>query len=357
MEQISKSYCCVGLMSGTSLDGLDLVLCELNPEETHWSYRILKAETTTYNNRWKQRLREAPRLGGYELMKLHRQYGDFLGEQVNLFLKDVARQPDFIASHGHTVFHRPDEKVSLQIGDGAMLAARTGLTTVSDFRTLDITLGGQGAPLVPIGDHLLFSDYQACVNLGGFANLSCERDGQCVAWDICPVNFVVNRLISQMGKEFDEDGVVGRGGIVIPTLLEELNALAYYHRPAPKSLGEEWVNGEFLPLLAEYNDYPIPDLIRTCYEHASDQIADNLNGIGDGSFLFTGGGTYNRFLMQLVSEKTKGHIVIPDSQLIDFKEALVFALLGILRLEHRVNCLASVTGARCDSCSGVIHRV
>ncbi len=357
MKQIKKSYCCVGLMSGTSLDGLDLVLCQLINDSGRWTYHLLQTDTVPYDERWLRRLQSAPSLGGYALIELHRQYGDYLGQQVNAFLKGQTMKPDLIASHGHTVFHQPHNKVSLQIGDGAMIAARTSLPTASDFRTLDITLGGQGAPLVPIGDQLLFPDYRACVNLGGFANLSCDQGGKRVAWDISPVNFVVNRLVQSLGKAYDEAGRIGQSGQVIAALLERLNHLPYYEQPAPKSLGEEWVNAVFWPLLEAYQKYPLPDVIRTCYEHFATQIAANLNVIGAGAFLFTGGGVYNQFLMQRIADRLKGEVVIPDRQLIDFKEALVFALLGVLRLEHEVNCLASVTGARCDSSSGVIHWV
>ena len=357
MKQINKSYCCVGLMSGTSLDGLDLVLCELKYNNGYWSYQLLQTSTVSYTEAWQDRLRSASSLGGYALIELHRHYGDYLGQQVNNFLKDSSVKPDIIASHGHTVFHQPEKKVSLQIGDGAMVAARTSIPTVSDFRTLDISLGGQGAPLVPIGDQLLFPQYQACVNLGGFANLSCNKNGKRMAWDISPVNFVVNRLVQPLDMVFDDSGAIGQSGQIIHPLLKSLNNLDYYHLSAPKSLGEEWVNTQFWPLLEEYRTHSIPDLIRTCYEHFAGQIANNLNAIGEGEFLFTGGGVYNQFLMQRITDQLKGKVIIPDPQLIDFKEALVFALLGVLRLEHEVNCLASVTGARCDSSSGVIRWV
>lgn len=357
MKQLNKSYCCVGLMSGTSLDGLDLVLCQLRRDAGQWSYQLHKTSTVAYTAAWQKRLESAASLSGYELMALHRQYGDYLGRQVNDFLKGGSLNPDLIASHGHTVFHQPAQKVSLQIGDGAMIAAQTGIPTVSDFRTLDITLGGQGAPLVPIGDQWLFPRYQACVNLGGFANLSCNQAEKRVAWDISPVNFVVNRLVQPLGKAFDENGLIGQSGRVIDALLERLNKLPYYQQSAPKSLGEEWVNTQFWPILDDYRGWASEDLIRTCYEHFAWQIALNLNKIGAGEFLFTGGGVYNRFLMQRITHQLNGTVIIPDEQLIDFKEALVFALLGVLRLEHEVNCLASVTGARCDSSSGVIHWV
>ncbi|MBI9062904.1 MAG: anhydro-N-acetylmuramic acid kinase [Marinilabiliaceae bacterium] len=357
MKQINKSYCCVGLMSGTSLDGLDLVLCQLTRKDGLWTYQLHNTNTVAYSEAWQKRLTSAASLSGYELMALHRHYGDYLGQQVNSFLKGSAFKPDVLASHGHTVFHQPAKKVSLQIGDGAMIAAQTGIPTVSDFRTLDITLGGQGAPLVPIGDQLLFPRYQACVNLGGFANLSCDQATKRVAWDISPVNFVVNRLVQPLGKAFDENGSIGQSGRVIGALLERLNKLPYYQQPAPKSLGEEWVNTQFCPILDDYRGWGPEDLIRTCYEHFAMQITSNLNEIGAGEFLFTGGGVYNRFLMQQIADRLKGKVIMPDTQLIDFKEALVFALLGVLRMEHEINCLASVTGARCDSSSGVIHWV
>lgn len=356
LKQISKTYCCIGLMSGTSLDGLDIALCNLSIKDGKWSYSFIKTATVEYAEHWKKRLRNNGYIGGYELIQLHREYGLWLADQLKYFLKGVEQRPDFIASHGHTYYHEPAKKINLQIGDGAVIAASLGIPTVSDFRSLDICLGGQGAPLVPIGDHMLFSDYSACVNLGGFANVSCVKDGRRVAWDICPVNFVCNRLVQALDLEYDEGGQLGREGKIIGPLLNQLNQLEYYGLSHPKSLGQEWVEVEMDPLLENFNNEAVSDVLRTYYEHVADVLARDLSGI-KGSILFTGGGVYNCFLMERIEDKLGASVYIPDQQLVDYKEALVFALLGAMRLRGENNCLASVTGACRDNSSGIIHCV
>lgn len=354
-KQIKNSYCCVGLMSGTSLDGLDIILCQLEKSDLGWQYQILNSTTISYSDHWRQSLLNAPLSGAKQLLKLNRRYGEWVVEQINEFLDPVKEKPDLIASHGHTVFHEPENGFNFQLGDPNIIAARTGITTVSDFRSLDVCLGGQGAPLVPIGDSLLFSDYEACVNIGGFANVSCQKNNQRIAWDVCPVNFVINRLVSKIGLAMDKNGKLGQQGNVIPELLSQLNSLIYYREKAPKSLAQEWVEKDFWPIVHTYKNSTLNDILRTCYEHFSDAIASDLNQyIQKGKILFTGGGVYNKFLMQLLKSKLKSSVVIPDNTLIDFKEALVFALLGVLRLRGEVNCLKSVTGAKRDNCSGVV---
>ncbi len=343
-------------MSGTSLDGLDVVLCELNYIDNQWSYEFVDCSTIVYDSEMKNALKSAPILMVKELLELHRHYGKWLGEQVNDFMKGRGEEPIFIASHGHTVFHEPDVHLNFQLGDGNMIAAVTGISTVSDFRSMDVCLNGQGAPLVPVGDKLLFSDYDACVNIGGFANVSCELNGQRIAWDICPVNFVINRLISALGLSMDEGGQIGQKGMLIPELLDELDSIAYYQKAAPKSLAQEWVEDCFWPIIDRYRNFDLSDVLRTCYEHMSTAIANDINEkVSVGKVLFTGGGVYNSFLMRLIRAKLKAELVIPDKQLVEYKEALVFALLGALRYRGEINCLKSVTGADRDCSSGIIN--
>ncbi len=340
-------------MSGTSLDGLDIVLCRFDYQSGRWEYNLLKAQTVGYPSDWKMLLADAPELSGRALMQLHRDYGRWTGEVVLDFLSDCADRPDFIASHGHTVFHEPHKQLNFQLGDGAMIAAITGLTTLSDFRSLDICLNGQGAPLVPIGDDLLFHDYAACVNIGGFANVSCCREGRRIAWDICPVNFVINHLVAAKGMSMDRNGELGAGGRILPDLLAALNSLNYYYVAAPKSLGQEWVDGIFWPLIKPYAAHPLPDILRTLYEHFSDVMSFDLQPFTeDDRILFTGGGVYNTFLMQLLQTKLRASMVVPNAELVEYKEAIVFAFLGVLRHRREVNCLQGVTGASDNSCSG-----
>lgn len=355
LKQISKSYCCIGLMSGTSLDGLDIVLCYLFDEGGKWGFEIVKTKTVVYSDKWKQDLSSAGELKGSDLLRLSRCYGKWIGEQVTEFMDGEDVVPDFIASHGHTVFHDPQNQFNYQLGDGAMIAAVSGITTVCDFRSLDVALGGEGAPLVPIGDYLLFDAFDACVNLGGFANVSGNIDGKRRSWDICPVNIVLNKLVGSFNLNYDDKGELGRQGRVVKELLDKLNGLAYYSQAWPKSLSHEWLINAFDPNINRFKAYGVPDLLRTCYEHFAVKIANDVNLIGCGEILFTGGGVYNSFLMQLIQSRLNGKLIVPEEDIIEYKEALIFALLGALRISNQTNCLSSVTGAVQDSCSGAIY--
>jgi len=258
-----------------------------------------------------------------------------------------------IASHGHTVKHLPQEGITLQIGKGQYIASKTGRDVVFDFRSLDVSLGGQGAPLVPIGDIHLFFEHKACLNLGGYSNVSFEGKQGRQAFDICPVNTVLNMFAACAGKDMDVDGEIGQRGRTIPELLKKLNAIPYYSLDGPRSLGEEWLKDEFLPLLPKGDDHSLEDVMRTVYEHIAFQISGVLNkNAKNGSVLITGGGTYNIFLLDLLRKKCTADLQVPDKYLIDFKEAIIFGFLGLLRTMGINNCLASVTGASADSCGG-----
>jgi anhydro-N-acetylmuramic acid kinase len=346
----------VGMMSGTSLDGIDLVLCRFTNSHGQYRFRILHAVTYIYTPEWRKQLNAASALGAEEFLLLHHEYGKFIGDQVNRFLNESGHTADLIASHGHTIFHQPSRGFTFQLGDGASIASRCHITTVSDFRNLDVALGGQGAPLVPAGDEILFPEYSFCLNLGGFANISNQLNGIRIASDLCPVNIVLNSLARSSGHEFDEGGETGRRGTANASLLNELNSLEFYSRTGPKSLGREWVESCFMPLLLKY-DLPQEDLARTVYEHIAFQIGRYVNFYGPGDMMVTGGGTFNTFLVEKIAEATNTKLVVPDDQIIMFKEALIFAFLGLLRYRNKINCLASVTGARRDSSSGIIHLI
>ena len=350
-----KSYKAIGIMSGTSLDGLDIVFCHFTFQK-NWKFELIKSITIDYSKHWKEKLAEAPFLNGYELTKFHKQYGKFIGDSVNQFIKNSDFQADLVASHGHTIFHQPDKKLTLQIGDGYEIATTTEITTICDFRSLDIALGGQGAPLVPIGDELLFSDYNYCLNIGGFANISFNNNGNRCAYDIGPANIILNYLTNKLGHDYDKNGALGLLGKTNTELLEKLNSLEYYSNSFPKSLGREWLDSEFIPVL-DKTEASLHDKLRTVYEHIAIQISKALNSDGQSKTLVTGGGAYNKLLINLTKQKTKSQLVIPNKELIDYKEAIIFALLGVLKLENEVNCLASVTGAKKDSSSGVIYSI
>ncbi len=349
-----KRYLVVGMMSGTSLDGLDLVLSDFRKGTRQWHYNMIKATTIEYNQHWIHRLEQAVRLDAERFIMLHRDYGQYIGECIEAFLGGAGLTADLVASHGHTVFHQPGRGMTFQIGSGASIASACNLTTISDFRTLDVSLGGQGAPLVPAGDELLFPEYRYCLNLGGIANISCNRNRTRIAWDICPVNVVLNALSQRTGHDYDKDGGIGRKGIANTALASELNDLPYYQMTGPKSLGREWVESCYMPVLAKY-DLPPEDLLRSVYEHTAVQIGKYLEGAKKDEALVTGGGAFNSFLMERISECTSVSLVVPDDRLVKFKEALIFAFLGLLRFRHEINCLASVTGARRDSSTGIVN--
>lgn len=345
-----ESYNVIGIMSGTSLDGLDLCYATFTYSK-QWEYTIHKTHTLPYPSGIKVRLKQAMNSNGHELALIHNELGNFIGNAVRHFLKEKripAKQVNFIASHGHTIFHQPEKQLTLQIGNGANIAAITKLPVVCDFRSVDLVLNGHGAPLVPIGDHLLFSDYDSCVNLGGIANISYEKGKKRLAYDICPVNLVLNHLANQMDLEYDKGGEIARKGELDKTLLSKLNKLSYYQQPAPKSLGYEWVAAKIFPKLTGNP----ANLLHTFTEHAAQQIAKHLNG----KSLFTGGGTYNSYLMERIAHYADQKPRIPDPALIEFKEALIFGFLGVLRWKLEINVLKSVTGSIADHVGGCIYQ-
>ncbi len=354
----SKKYTVIGTMSGTSLDGLDITLCEFELIEQGWKYSIVKAETFDYSKAIVSKLTKAQHFTAHEFIMLHNEYGVFIGECINLFLSSLDVKPDFVSSHGHTIFHEPHKNLTFQIGNGASIAATCRLTTISDFRSLDVALCGQGAPLVPIGDRLLFAVYDYCINLGGFANLSYQLDNQRIAYDICPVNFVANNLAQSLSLDYDHNGELGRRGNINFDLFEKLNHLDYYQQKPPKSLGREWVENQVFPILNQFQ-IPTEDKIRTFYQHVVRQINNCfINNQIDKNrtckLFFTGGGAKNLFLMELMKVTTSHQVVVPSSLIIDYKEALIFAFLGVLRFRNEINCLSSVTGAAVDNIGGSI---
>jgi anhydro-N-acetylmuramic acid kinase len=340
-------------MSGTSLDGLDLAACRFTFGES-WSFEILKAVTIPYSHKWVSKLVGASSLNALDFVLLNNEFGKFIGKQVADFCSDLPEKPDLVSSHGHTIFHQPVDRLTLQIGNGASIAVYAGLPTVCDFRSVDVALKGQGAPLVPIGDELLFGQYEICLNLGGIANVSFREENERRAFDICPVNMAFNHFIKEQGYEYDLDGNLGRTGSIQNELLTLLNELEFYHQKGPKSLSREWFENEFLPLINSFQLTP-EDILRTLYEHISDQLSLAIDQYPKGQILVTGGGAHNVFLIELFSEKTKHKTVVPSEQIIDFKEAVIFAFLGVLRLRNEINCLKSVTGSNHDHSGGVIY--
>ena len=354
MLKAKTEYRALGLMSGTSLDGLDMAICNFQIKRGIWKHNLEKAQTIKYPKELHDSLKNAYYSSAKEIAGLDSKLGKFIGEASSKFLKKAKLKVNLIASHGHTVFHEPENGYTFQIGNGAEIAAETGIQTICDFRSVDVAKGGQGAPLVPIGDKFLFPEFDACLNLGGFANISFDNEyGRRIAFDICAVNFVLNRLSNKLGMDFDNKGKIASSGIIISELFKELNKLEFYQQKLPKSLGQEWVEKNVQPLLSK--KYKSEDLLRTFTEHVAIQISKVLNDIKGNRILVTGGGVYNNYLIQLLSLKCKKEIVVPTKLLIDFKEALIFAFLGVLRLRGEVNSLATVTGASSDSINGCIY--
>ena len=343
----------IGLMSGSSLDGLDIALVKFDEDNGHYAFQIQQAETLPYPDYWTKQLSEAFHKQPKDLVQLDKDYGKYLGEQVLSFARKHNVTPDFVASHGHTIFHRPEEHYTLQIGDGQELSKACGFTVINDFRSEDVSKGGQGAPLVPIGDKLLFGDYEICLNIGGIANVSYDEDGERIAYDLCIANQALNYLANMNGLDYDRDGELARSGEVDITLLKQLNRHPFYGQFPPKSLGREFFEANQKALLQGLS---VPDMLATFVEHIALQIALPISFLPKGKILCTGGGARNNFLIERLQARTKHEVVVPEKQIIDNKEALVFAFLGLLRMEGKTNVLASVTGAESDSCSGRIWK-
>ncbi len=350
---VKENYNVVGVMSGTSLDGIDLAQVKLSLTSGKWQFEIGQSQTIAYPANWKRELAAAVTMSREELSDLDRRYTKFLATIISDFISKHALTVDAICSHGHTTLHQPDQGFTLQIGNLPDIAKLIDQTVVCNFRVQDVELGGQGAPVVPIGDRLLFSDYDYCLNLGGFSNISFESNGQRLAFDISPVNTVLNYLANKLSLDFDEGGNLAGSGNVDENLLLELNAFPFYKIPFPKSLGIEFVHESVIPVIESY-DCSTEDKLRTFTEHIAWQTALAMPSL-TGKMLITGGGAYNRFLLQRLKHYLpKIEIVVPDAKLLEYKEALIFALLGVLKLRGEINVLSSVTGASHDHSSGMI---
>ncbi|WP_103070231.1 anhydro-N-acetylmuramic acid kinase [Aquimarina sediminis] len=356
---MKNQYTVIGLMSGTSLDGLDIVNCYFEKQNDTWSFSILNKANVDYDIAFKEKLKNTIHLNATELLAFHNKYGIWLGEQIKGFMLQNNIEVDFIASHGHTVFHQPEIGLTYQIGSGQHIANTCKQKVICDFRTNDVALGGQGAPLVPIGDQLLFEKYDFCLNLGGISNISFNSTNKKrVAYDISPANMLLNYICTTIDKAYDKGGEIAKTGELNTRLLNSLNDLEYYNLPFPKSLGYEWFAQKVIPIIDNTPDSP-KNLLHTAVHHIAEQITRTISLIENrgGSLLITGGGAKNHFLIKVLQQKldTMATIVIPSEDIIDFKEALIFAFMGVLRERNEINCLQSVTGAKKDSSSGVLY--
>lgn len=343
----------IGLMSGSSLDGVDLAYCLLEEKNGKWTYKIEAAHCYEFDETIKKPLMKAATLSGRELMKLNADLGAYFGEKIVAFQRDFLpnKKVDLIASHGHTVFHFPNEKFTTQIGCPSHISAVTNLPVVADFRAKDVALGGNGAPVVPIGEKYLFSEHKLFLNIGGIANISIHQKDKIIAFDVCAANQVLNFLAHQKGKPFDENGNLAREGSVNPGLLNELNSLSYYTQPFPKSLDNSFSQKMVLPVLGRY-EISEEDKLSTYCEHIAVQLKNSLKNSPKMPIFTTGGGAFNKFLVERIEAVCELKVIIPDAEIIAFKEALIIAFMGVLRLRNEVNVLKNVTGAKRDSVGG-----
>ncbi|MDO5969756.1 anhydro-N-acetylmuramic acid kinase [Flavivirga aquimarina] len=352
---IKNKYNIIGVMSGTSLDGVDVIYAQFELDDVKvWHFNMIYSETVSYNSNWEKILRNLVLYDAVEIQQIDKDYTKYLSTVIKDFInKNNIKDIDAICSHGHTALHQPDRGITYQIGNKPIMATLLNETIVCDFRVQDVDLGGEGAPLVPIGDKLLFSEYDFCLNLGGFANISTEIDRNRIAYDICPVNIVLNHYTKLVGLDYDNGGKIAATGIVNNDLLDRLNNLVFYKENYPKSLGLEWVNKNVFPLIDSFQ-LETKDILKTFVEHITIQIAKEINKKKNSSVLITGGGVYNNYLINTLKQYSRHDIVIPSNMVVEFKEALIFGLLGVLKLRNEINCLQSVTGATKNHSSGKI---
>lgn len=362
-------YRVIGLMSGSSLDGLDICFTEIEETKGLWTFDIHAASCIPYNESWLQKLSSAKTLSAYDISLLHTEYGSLIGEEVNAFIKkyDLHHRIQLIVSHGHTVFHSPEKKMTLQIGSGAAIAAATGINTITDLRAVDVALGGQGAPIVPIGEKLFWPEINYFLNLGGIANITCRNNESFFAFDICAANRVLNMLAALKGKLYDDGGSMAESGNLHNELLLQLNHLDYYKKSYPKSLANEFGTDVIFPLISSFN-LSVEDALRTYTEHIAQQIAAAVKGqsgdkketestVAPEKIMVTGGGAFNTFLISRLAEILQPlglEIFLPANEIIQYKEALIMALIGVLRWREENTVLQSVTGASRSSIGGAV---
>lgn len=347
-----NKYRVIGIMSGTSLDGVDLCEAIFSYDGKTWTYAILKTSTIPYNTHWKSTLQKAHNLSREELRVLDQKYCKLLSEYLLAFM-DKPATIDMVCSHGHTVWHQPEKRLTYQIGNLKILSHLINKTVVCDFRTADVALGGQGAPLVPIGDEMLFSDFDYCINIGGFVNVSFKHKNKRMAYDICPANKVLNIYAEKEGFAYDDKGKIAAQGQCHQELFTKLNALTFYFKTPPKSLGIEWLEKQLLPVIESFN-ISNKDILNTLTHHMAYQISKSLK-MNNAKTLITGGGAYHDYLIECLKNYSPGlEIHIPKPEIIDYKEALIFGLLGVLKYKNKINVLRSVTGAKHDHSSGVV---
>ncbi len=344
-------------MSGTSMDGLDLAFCHFTLVNNKWNFSLLSTDSIPYPKTLIEKLEKATNFTARELLLFDKELGLFFAESILNFIqkhKINKEELDAISSHGHTIFHQPELGYTHQIACGETIAFHTQVKVINDFRQKDVVAGGQGAPLVPIGDFLLFSEQSnTFLNLGGFANCTVLSDKGILAFDICPANLPLNRIVQELGLAYDKNGAIAKRGTINQQVLKKLNDLAFYRERGPKSLGTEWLDSTFMPIIDE--EQLIENKLATVIEHIAVQIGNTLKKTSPGQIFITGGGAHNLFLIERIQKHLSSPILIPSKEIIEFKEAIIFGFLGALYLAKQINILSSVTGASKDTIGGVLH--
>ena len=354
-------YKVIGIMSGSSLDGLDITFAEMQETAGTWNYEIKHSACKKYDHEWEMKLKDSIELPSQDYQLLHAEYGKYIGTPINDFIEQnkLHHQVNLISSHGHTTFHIPEKRMTHQLGDGSAIAAETKLPVVSDLRSIDIAFGGQGAPIVPLGEKLLFGDYNYFLNLGGIANISINKENKIIAFDVCTANRVLNMLANEKGLEYDDEGKISAQGTINKKLLEELNTLEYYSLSYPKSLANSFGTDVVFPLIKSF-DINTESALRTYTEHICIQLKNSLQHFKKNEvqqLFITGGGAFNSFLINNLQQNLREinfEIYIPSEEVVKFKEALIIALLGLLRWREQYTVLASVTGASQNSIGGAL---
>lgn len=349
----------IGLMSGSSTDGLDFVCAEFDSPDRKALHRVIASETLPYSHDLIERLQHSSGLNAKDLLAFHTEFGLRIGEKVREALqRHKLDAVDLIAYHGHTVYHEPESHFSFQLGSAHGINILTGIPVVSDFRNTDMSLKGHGAPLVPMAEGILFPGYKAFLNLGGIANLGLHKNGRITGFDICPFNMAMNEVAALRGMDFDENGQLASQGEIIGGFLSDLNAISFYNLKGPKSIDRQWYMMQFQPVVRNYERvYNAESVLRTLIEHFSMQISEVLNKELEATdqAMISGGGAKNKFFISELQGKTNSRIIIPDNEVIDYKEAIIFAYLALLRVMNKVNVLSSVTGADRDSIGGALY--
>ena len=348
----NNKYNVIGIMSGTSCDGLDIAHCLFYKKNNYWIFELINCIDIPYPKQIKDRLLNCSHLDALSLKILDLDLGEFFKNEISKFIQSSESKFDLISSHGHTVFHDPKKKLTYQIGNPFIIYSSIRIPVVFNFRELDVIMSGEGAPLVPYGDKKLFNEFDYCINIGGILNISKLYEKKLIGYDICPGNIILNKFSRKLRKEYDIDGRLSSSGNFNSTLFKVLNEIDYYKGEIPKSLDISYIEKIYYPL---FTDIDPKDILHTYVNHIAYQI-NNAIQKKKSRVLLTGGGAFNAHILKKISyyNKHDHKFIVPNKDIIIFKEAIIFAFLGFLKLLKKKNISKSVTGSNFSSSSGLI---